>query len=97
MCTYIYIYIYIRLVCVYIYTHISVMCVQIIYIYIYIYTHTCKALRSIRRSRTAGFGGFDSCIFSVSRGGVPRSTGDFPEIESQWSNFEDPQSENLRF
>ena len=58
---------------IYIYISISLS----LYIYIYIY------VRPIHKVRIWSFGGFDLSSFLISRDGIPRSTGDFSEIETQ--------------
>ena len=55
-----------------------------IYIRIYIYTHIqLAAYLANLRTKILDVRGFDSSIFLISRGGIPRPTGDFPESLSQ--------------
>ena len=42
-----------------------------------------KTPRADLRAKILAFGGFDSSIILISRGGIPRAIGNFPEIMSQ--------------
>ena len=96
MCIYIYIYrdrLYTH-VYIYIYTHIDYIHMNIyihIYIYIYVYTHVAELQEDLSsacpavnlRAKILDFRRFDSSRILISRGGVPRPIGNFPESLSQ--------------